>query len=86
MKTQGLKQALETNTVLMLLLVVHVVMKKNLVQRTCLFISVMKHRWDPKSQRPELWNVYNGKVNKGESIRVFHYQTGLSLIFGNIST
>ena len=30
-----------------------------------------KHRWDPKSQRPELWNIYNGKVNKGESIRVF---------------
>jgi len=30
-----------------------------------------KHRWDPKNQRPELWNLYNGKVNKGESIRVF---------------
>ncbi len=30
-----------------------------------------KHRWDPKNQRPELWNIYNGKVNKGESIRVF---------------
>ncbi|OYW92164.1 MAG: sulfate adenylyltransferase small subunit, partial [Pseudomonadales bacterium 32-61-5] len=30
-----------------------------------------KHRWDPKNQRPELWNVYNGKVTKGESIRVF---------------
>lgn len=29
------------------------------------------HRWDPKNQRPELWNVYNGKINKGESIRVF---------------
>ena len=29
------------------------------------------HRWDPKNQRPELWNVYNGKVKKGESIRVF---------------
>ncbi len=29
------------------------------------------HRWDPKNQRPELWNLYNGKVNKGESIRVF---------------
>jgi sulfate adenylyltransferase subunit 2 len=28
-------------------------------------------QWDPKNQRPELWNVYNGKVNKGESIRVF---------------
>ena len=29
------------------------------------------HRWDPKNQRPELWNIYNGKVDKGESIRVF---------------
>jgi sulfate adenylyltransferase subunit 2 len=29
------------------------------------------HRWDPKNQRPELWNTYNGKVDKGESIRVF---------------
>ena len=29
------------------------------------------HVWDPKNQRPELWNVYNGKINKGESIRVF---------------
>ena len=29
------------------------------------------HAWDPKQQRPELWNVYNSKVDKGESIRVF---------------
>ncbi|MBY5978984.1 sulfate adenylyltransferase subunit CysD [Ferrimonas balearica] len=29
------------------------------------------HRWDPKNQRPELWSLYNGKVNPGESIRVF---------------
>jgi len=29
------------------------------------------HRWDPKNQRPELWNLYNGRVNAGESIRVF---------------
>ncbi len=29
------------------------------------------HRWDPKNQRPELWNVYNGRHKKGESIRVF---------------
>jgi sulfate adenylyltransferase subunit 2 len=29
------------------------------------------HQWDPKNQRPELWNLYNGKVDKGESIRVF---------------
>ena len=30
-----------------------------------------KHRWDPKNQRPELWNLYNTRINKGESIRVF---------------
>ena len=29
------------------------------------------HRWDPKNQRPELWSLYNGRVNRGESIRVF---------------
>ena len=28
-------------------------------------------QWDPKNQRPELWNIYNGKISKGESIRVF---------------
>ena len=29
------------------------------------------HRWDPKNQRPELWSLYNAKVNQGESIRAF---------------
>ena len=29
------------------------------------------HTWDPKNQRPELWNIYNAKINKKESIRVF---------------
>jgi sulfate adenylyltransferase subunit 2 len=29
------------------------------------------HRWDPKNQRPELWKLYNGRINKGESIRAF---------------
>ena len=29
------------------------------------------HQWDPKNQRPELWNLYNGRVHKGESIRAF---------------
>jgi len=29
------------------------------------------HQWDPKNQRPELWSLYNGKINQGESIRVF---------------
>lgn len=30
-----------------------------------------KHRWNPKNQRPELWNLYNTRIKKGESIRVF---------------
>jgi sulfate adenylyltransferase subunit 2 len=29
------------------------------------------HQWDPRNQRPELWNLYNARINKGESIRVF---------------
>src|SRR5690606_9632370 len=29
------------------------------------------HRWDPKNQRPELWNLYNTGIRKGESVRVF---------------
>jgi sulfate adenylyltransferase subunit 2 len=29
------------------------------------------HQWDPKNQRPELWNLYNGRIDRGESIRVF---------------
>ena len=29
------------------------------------------HRWDPKAQRPELWSLYNTRMNKGESIRIF---------------
>jgi sulfate adenylyltransferase subunit 2 len=30
-----------------------------------------RHRWDPKNQRPELWSLYNTRINRGESIRVF---------------
>jgi len=30
-----------------------------------------QHRWDPKNQRPELWNLYNARIHQGESIRVF---------------
>jgi sulfate adenylyltransferase subunit 2 len=29
------------------------------------------HRWDPKNQRPELWHLYNGNINRGEEVRVF---------------
>jgi sulfate adenylyltransferase subunit 2 len=39
-------------------------------ERICSFRSA-QHRWDPKSQRPELWRLYNVRKNQGESIRVF---------------
>eukprot|EP01035_Chromulina_nebulosa_P042463 gene42463-57483_t len=29
------------------------------------------HRWDPRNQRPELWNIYNGMIRRGESVRAF---------------
>ena len=44
--------------------------KSRAKERICSFRSA-QHRWDPKNQRPELWNIYNAKVKKGESIRAF---------------
>lgn len=34
-------------------------------------VRTPSHGWDPKSQRPELWNIYNNQIRKGESVRVF---------------
>ena len=44
------------------------------------------HRWDPKNQRPELWNLYNTKVRKNESIRCSRSPTGPSSTSVNTST
>jgi sulfate adenylyltransferase subunit 2 len=44
--------------------------KSRAKERIFSFRSVT-HRWDPKNQRPELWKLYNGRINKGESIRAF---------------
>ena len=41
--------------------------------------------WDPKNQRPEMWKLYNTKINKGESIRVFPISTGQKKISGSTS-
>ena len=71
MKTQALKQALNKYQ-FDAALVALVVTKKNRVAKERVYSFRDKnHRWDPKNQRPELWNIFNGKVNKGESIRVF---------------
>ncbi len=47
------------------------VTKKRVAKERVFSFRDNKHRWDPKNQRPELWSLYNGRVNKGESIRVF---------------
>ena len=43
-------------------------------------------QWDPKNQRPELWNLYNGRIKKGENVRVFPLRTGPSSTCGSTST
>ena len=42
-------------------------------------------QWDPKNQRPELWNIFNSRIDKGESIRVFPCRIGRSSTSGFIS-
>ncbi len=44
--------------------------KSRAKERICSF-RTSEHRWDPKNQRPELWNLYNTRIHNGESIRVF---------------
>ena len=71
MKTQGLKQALEKYGFDAAFGGARRDEEKSRAKERVYSFRDKFHRWDPKSQRPELWNLYNGKVNKGESIRVF---------------
>ena len=71
MKTQGLKQALNKYKFDAAFGGARRDEEKSRAKERVYSFRDSKHRWDPKSQRPELWNIYNGKVNKGESIRVF---------------
>jgi sulfate adenylyltransferase subunit 2 len=71
MKTQGLKQALDQHGFDAAFGGARRDEEKSRAKERVYSFRDSKHRWDPKNQRPELWNVYNGKVNKGESIRVF---------------
>ena len=71
MKTQGLKQALNQYGFDAAFGGARRDEEKSRAKERVYSFRDKNHRWDPKSQRPELWNVYNGKVNKGESIRVF---------------
>lgn len=71
MKTQGLKQALDKYGFDAAFGGARRDEEKSRAKERVYSFRDAKHRWDPKNQRPELWNIYNGKVNKGESIRVF---------------
>jgi len=71
MKTQGLKQALDKYGFDAAFGGARRDEEKSRAKERVYSFRDSNHRWDPKSQRPELWNIYNGKVNKGESIRVF---------------
>ncbi|MBY7896573.1 sulfate adenylyltransferase subunit CysD [Vibrio fluvialis] len=71
MKTQGLKQALDKYAFDAAFGGARRDEEKSRAKERVYSFRDEHHRWDPKNQRPELWNIYNGRVNKGESIRVF---------------
>lgn len=71
MKTQALKQALDLYQFDVAFGGARRDEEKSRAKERVYSFRDSKHRWDPKNQRPELWNIYNGKVNQGESIRVF---------------
>jgi sulfate adenylyltransferase subunit 2 len=71
MKTQGLKQALDRYGFDAAFGGARRDEEKSRAKERIFSFRTATHRWDPKSQRPELWNLYNGRISKGESIRVF---------------
>jgi len=71
MKTQALKQALDKYNFDAAFGGARRDEEKSRAKERIFSFRDNRHVWDPKNQRPELWNIYNGKVKKGESIRVF---------------
>jgi sulfate adenylyltransferase subunit 2 len=71
MKTQALKQALDKHKFDVAFGGARRDEEKSRAKERIFSFRSKEHRWDPKNQRPELWNIYNVKINKGESIRVF---------------
>ncbi|MHC8440716.1 MAG: sulfate adenylyltransferase subunit CysD [Candidatus Eutrophobiaceae bacterium] len=71
MKTQSLKQALDGHEFDAAFGGARRDEEKSRAKERIYSFRDKNHRWDPKNQRPELWNLYNGRIHKGESIRVF---------------
>lgn len=71
MKTQGLKQALDHHKFDVAFGGARRDEEKTRAKERVFSFRTNTHRWDPKNQRPELWNLYNGYKSKDEGIRVF---------------
>jgi sulfate adenylyltransferase subunit 2 len=71
MKTQSLKQALDKYKFDAAFGGARRDEEKSRAKERIFSFRSVQHRWDPKNQRPELWNLYNTRKHKGESIRVF---------------
>jgi sulfate adenylyltransferase subunit 2 len=71
MKTQGLKQALDQYKFDAAFGGARRDEEKSRAKERVFSFRDKHHRWDPKNQRPELWNTFNTRIDKGESIRVF---------------
>lgn len=71
MKTQGLKQALDKYGFDAAFGGARRDEEKSRAKERVFSFRSAQHRWDPKRQRPELWQLYNARKNKGESLRVF---------------
>lgn len=71
MKTEGLRQALDKYRFDAAFGGARRDEEKSRAKERIFSFRTANHRWDPKNQRPELWDLYNARVQKGESIRVF---------------
>jgi sulfate adenylyltransferase subunit 2 len=71
MKPEGLKQALDQYKFDAAFGGARRDEEKSRAKERIFSFRTASHRWDPKSQRPELWNIYNARVRPGESIRAF---------------
>jgi sulfate adenylyltransferase subunit 2 len=71
MKTQALKQALDKWAFDAAIGGARRDEEKSRAKERVFSFRNAQHRWDPKNQRPELWNLYNTRIHKGESVRVF---------------
>ena len=71
MKTQSLKQALDQHGFDAAIGGARRDEEKSRAKERIFSFRSAQHRWDPKNQRPELWNLYNARIRQGESVRVF---------------